>query len=86
MSNPFDTHEAGLNSSALGSVAITPSDSADLEKNIRAVTLGASGTLAWVNWQGETQATGTLPSGTYALMAKRILATGTTATGLTGWI
>jgi len=33
-----------------------------------------------------TYTTGPLPVGTYPMLARRIRATGTTATGLTGWI
>lgn len=73
-------------SGATGAIAVTPSDSTNLSQNVRAVTINASGTLSFIGWDGVTYTTGTLPAGTYALLATRIRATGTTATGITGWI
>lgn len=86
MPDPFKSMARPLTAPALGSLAVTPSDSTDLATPVRAVTLQTGGTLAWINREGVAQATGPLPAGTYPLMARRILATGTTATGLTGWI
>ena len=86
MSDPFKHHSSGLESPALGALAVTPSDSTDLATAIRAVTLGGGGTLSFVGVDGVTYTTGDLPAGTYALRAIRIRATGTTATGITGWI
>ncbi|WP_233557265.1 spike base protein, RCAP_Rcc01079 family [Gemmobacter lutimaris] len=86
MPDPFKSMTRPLTAPALGSLSVTPSDSTDLVTPIRALTLNAGGTLAWINREGVTQATGPLPAGTYPLMAARILATGTTANGLTGWI
>lgn len=86
MSDPFKTVNRSISGPALGSFAITPSDATNLTQPIRAVTLYGEGTLAWINSDGLTQATALLPSGTYPLFATRILATGTTATALTGWV
>lgn len=86
MSDPFKHHSSGLESPALGALAVTPSDSTDLATAIRAVTLGGGGTLSFVGVDGVTYTTGALPAGTYALRATRIRATGTTATDITGWI
>ena len=75
----------------LGSVpktcfAITPSDTVDLAVAVRQVTIGtAGGVIVWHNERGTVQTTGPLPVGTHLMAAHRILATGTTATGLTGW-
>ena len=72
---------------AQGSFSITPNDGADLALAIRMLTIGTlGGTVAWRGVDGVTQNTGPLPVGTYTLSAHRILATGTTATGLTGWV
>lgn len=72
---------------ALGAFAITPSDTADLSSPVRAVTIGtAGGTLSFVGRDGQNHTTGPLPVGTYPVFASRVRATGTTATGLTGWI
>ncbi|SNX67372.1 hypothetical protein SAMN05878503_1014 [Cereibacter ovatus] len=86
MKTPFEHHQPGLTSPAVGSLAVTPSDTADLASAIRAVTIGGEGVIAWLNLRGEEQVTGTLPAGTYPLQASRILATGTTATDITGWV
>ena len=72
---------------AQGSFAITPADGADLALAVRQITIGtAGGTIAWQGVDGVTQNTGPLPVGTYPIAAHRVLSTGTTATGLTGWV
>ena len=78
----------GFLGSAQGAFAVTPSDTVDLPAPIRALTIGtAGGTVSYIHTRtGETHTTGPLPLNTYSLEAKRILATGTTATGLTGWV
>lgn len=69
-----------------GGRAVTPNDGADLVERVRMVTIGtAAGVIAYVGWDGVTYTTGPLPLGSYPMYAKRIMATGTTATGLTGW-
>lgn len=71
---------------AVGSQAVTPSDSADTTQPLRAVTINGGGTLSYVSSiDGATYSTGELPAGSYPLFASRIRATGTTATGITGW-
>lgn len=81
----FNSYTHGPGASALGSYAITPSDSADLPETIRAVTIGGAGTLSWLADDGEVYHTAALPPGTYALKAARIMAAGTSATDITGW-
>lgn len=70
---------------AVASFAITASDSEDLDRPIRMLTVYTEGVVSYVNWQGETCTTGTLPTGSYPMEATRILSTGTTASDLTGW-
>lgn len=86
MANRFAGMQPAVTGPALGAYAITPSDSANLAETIRAVTVGMQGALSFVGTDGKTYTTGTLPAGTYPLFATRILATGTTATNLTGWV
>lgn len=87
MAGNFSLSEPGLESGAGGSLAITPSNDTDLTSDIRMITIGGdAGTVAWIGWDGETYATNSLPAGSYPMFARRILATGTTATGLTGWL
>ena len=69
-----------------GAYVVTPSDSVDLPERVRGITIGtAAGAISYVGWDGATYTTGPLPIGTHGLYAKRIRATGTTATGLTAW-
>lgn len=81
----FSTYAPGITAPALFGFAITPDDEADLTRRVRSVTINGEGVIAYVNWQGETCTTGVLPVGSYPMLAARILATGTTAAGLTGW-
>ncbi len=88
MSDPFASHAPSLISVAFGAFVIAPSDDADLPVSIRAVTIGGEGgTISFISRDGQTYTTGHLWEGcTYGFLARRILATGTTATGLTGWV
>lgn len=84
----FSTLAPTIVGPAMRAFAVTPDDDADLEQNIRAVTIGTTGgTLTFVSSRtGATSTTAELPIGTYPLFASRILSTGTTATGITGWV
>ena len=85
--SPVASSGPDTKSPALGSFAVTPSDSADLTARIRQITIGtAAGTVAYIAWDGSSNDTGPLPVGSYPMFATRILSTGTTATGLTGWV
>ncbi|MFD2173329.1 spike base protein, RCAP_Rcc01079 family [Rhodobacter lacus] len=87
MTDQFAHLTPGLDSPSMGGNAITPSDSTDLPAPVRAVTIGtAAGVIKYVHARtGATCTTGPLPVGQHSIWARRILATGTTATGLTGW-
>lgn len=85
--DPFNSYRTDPGNPAIESFAITPNDSADLPRAIRQIIIGtAAGTIAWQNRNGVTQTTGPLPVGTYNIGAHRIMASGTTATGLTGLV
>jgi len=86
MEDQFENQARPIDGPALGAFVIVPSNSTDLVSPIRAVTISAAGTLAWHDSVGVAQATADLPPGTYPMFARRILVTGTTATGLTGWV
>ena len=86
MSDRFETQARGLIASAEASFAITPNDSTDLPETIRQITLATGGTLRWTGRDGVVNTTGALPAGSYPIAARRIMATGTSATGLTGWV
>lgn len=83
--NPF-YHTTNLTPPAYRAFSITPSDSTDLSIDIRAVTIGTSGILSYINPEGAICTTADLPVGTYPLFARRIRATGTTASQITGWV
>ncbi|MCJ8139411.1 spike base protein, RCAP_Rcc01079 family [Falsirhodobacter halotolerans] len=86
MPSRFAKFHKGVTAPAVGAVAVTPSDTQDLTEEIRGVTLGVGGTLRYLGGDGMTYTTGDLPAGTYPLFAQRILASGTTAQKITGWI
>lgn len=86
MAQPFLNHAIPATGPAVGCIAVSTSDSTDLASDIRAVTINGSGVIAYIGWDGVAYTTNTLPAGTYPLLARRIKATGTTATGITGWI
>lgn len=62
---------------------ITPNDNVDLPIATREIIIATGGALAVQKLSGDA-VTLTLPAGRFALVVKRVLATGTTATGLTG--
>lgn len=68
-----------------GAVAVTPNDGADLAKMTEGLYIGAAGNVA-VTMQDGTSVTFTgLAAGVaHRLSVKRVLATGTTATGIVG--
>jgi hypothetical protein len=86
MPDRFSHQARGVSASAEASFVITPSDSVDLPETIRQITLNGAGTLRWTGRDGVVNVTGPLPAGSYPLAARRLHATGTTATGLTGWV
>lgn len=62
---------------------VTPNDAADLAYETREIILAVGGTLAVWKRSGDA-VTLTLPAGRFALVVRRVLATGTSATGITG--
>ena len=83
--NRFSAYAPGINAPAIAAYAVTPSNTADLPEVIRQVTISGAGVIRYIGPCGGTFTTGVLPAGTYVMTASRILATGTTATGITGW-
>jgi len=89
MAKPFATSAImndAASASAVRSFTITPHDTNELADYIRAVTINVGGVLVYTAWDGTECTTAALPAGTYALLSKRIKSTGTTATGITGWV
>lgn len=75
-----------VNSAAQGAIAITPHDTNALASPVRAVTIGTAEGVIRYRHAGADYTTGPLPIGLHAFEADLIYATGTTATGLTGWL
>lgn len=61
---------------------VTPSDSVDLIRPTRAVYAAGGGVIKWLNTAGEAQHSSIEPGERLPIKALRILATGTTATGI----
>jgi len=86
MIDTFDSYSAGPDDPANGMFAITPNDDADLAQITRAVIATGSGVVAVVMRDGST---GTLPLPAEQIMPyriRRVLESGTTATGIVGLI
>lgn len=87
MADGFSQANTTIESAAIGAFAVAPSDGANLPQKIRQLTIGGgAGVVVYDGWDGVTYTTGTLPVGSYPMLAQRIRLTGTTATGLTGWM
>lgn len=81
----FLSHQPGLESPPSRGVAITPDDGTDLGFPIRGLMVGTAGDVAILTTGGDTVTLPALqPGAQYAVLARRVLATGTTATGLVG--
>jgi hypothetical protein len=74
-----------LDAPASKAFAITPNDSTDLTTTARAIYVGTTGNLA-VTLSGDSSSVTftNVAAGYHPLRAKRVLATGTTASGLIG--
>ena len=86
MADQFLSTQPNINSSAQGALVVTPHNTTALSSRIRGLTINVAGTVSFIGWDDTTYTTDTLPVGTYAIFATHIRATGTTATGLTGWL
>lgn len=85
---PFDTSTSNVPSGvdpARQFVAITPSNSTDLDALTKAVYVGGAGNLVAVDWAGNTCTfTGVLAGTVLPIRVRRINSTSTTATNLVG--
>lgn len=81
---PIDRSGGGSGEPAIGWFAISPSDIADLPLWPRAIYVGVSGSIRMRSVNGEEETFDAVPVGEHAFRPVRILATGTTATGIKG--
>lgn len=85
MSEKYQGRADDITSPARGGFAITPSDSTDLTAETRAIYVGSAGDVAAVLASGDEVSFVGLAGGTVLpIRARRIKATGTTATALVG--
>lgn len=65
---------------AVYAAAITPADGTDLPSPCRSIYVGVTGNIALVTVGGNTVTFSNVPVGVLPVQARRVLATGTTAT------
>lgn len=76
--------KANMADPARNASAITPNDSADLTTRALALYVGVSGDVKLDTWGGETVTFANVPAGILPVRARRVYATGTTASGIIG--
>lgn len=83
----FNGYNVGVTGPAINAFAITPSDSTDLPETTRAINVAAAGNVA-VRMMGQTTpVTLYVAAGIpFPIRVDRVLATGTTATGIVGLV
>lgn len=87
ISDPFASHAQSLNGPVTGGFDITPDDDNDLATLPRALMVSSVGDVAVTFADGSSLTLpGLTPGVIYPLRAARVLATGTTATGLKGLV
>ena len=87
ISDPFESFHTGLNSPIEGGFDITPDDATDLPSVTRALMVASAGSVAVSLRNGDTiTLPGLTPGVIYPLRITRVLASGTTATGLKGLV
>ena len=81
----FEDRVASLTSPPSHAFSVTPDDAADLSRATRAVMVTTAGDVAVVTIAGDSAVPPALQPGVqYAIRARRVAATGTTATGILG--
>lgn len=85
MADPFPVYSPALSAPLTDWAAVTPSDTVDLPMRPRALFVGQAGNVVCRSLSG-SEVTFALSAGWHPMRPVRILATGTTATGLVaGW-
>lgn len=82
MTDPFLNRALPLNGPALDILPVTPSDSQDLTSVAVALYVETSGAVSFVTARGETRTVGVADNAYLPVGARRVNATGTTATGI----
>jgi len=82
MSDVFARHRSGLESPAAHLAAVTPDDAADLAVASRALNVAGSGSVRLTTTGGSTGTVYVSAGAAFPVRARRVWATGTTATGI----
>ncbi|MGB5558071.1 MAG: hypothetical protein WBN04_08665 [Paracoccaceae bacterium] len=82
--DPFSDAETGLQSPATIIQEIIPSDTTDLEIATRAINVATSGVVRILTIDDTEGDVFVVAGSTFPVRARRVLATGTTATGIRG--
>ena len=88
MMDKFENHTVGLNSPAVRAVTITPNDSMELSSPLRGYSVGGAGDVAVV-FVDDTESVvlrGSIAGIDYGGRIKKVLATGTSATAIVGFL
>jgi hypothetical protein len=84
MSDPFKNRSPSLNGPATDLIPVTPSDSVDLPIVAVALYVEGKGAVRFVSQAGETRTVVLLDGAILPVGVRRVMATGTTATGIHG--
>lgn len=82
MSDPFHNQASGLESPAARLASIIPNDTTDLAFTTRAIAVGTEGFVRLTTIKGDTGRIYVVPGAPFPVRARRILATGTSATDI----
>lgn len=82
MSDPFLHQASGLESPAVRLAGVAPNDAADLAFATRAIAVGTEGFVRLTTIQGDTGRVYVVPGAPFPVRARRIWATGTSATDI----
>lgn len=82
----FSAFSSGLDSPATEILEILPDDAAELPQAVRALNVAGAGTLRVETVAGSIGSVYLAAGGVFPLRVRRVFATGTDATGITGLI
>ncbi len=82
MTNPFTNRVPSLNGPATDIAPVTPSDSVDLADVAVALYVETGGAISFITVSGATRTVAVADFSILPVGAQRVLATGTTATGI----
>lgn len=82
MSNPFANRAPSLSGPAMDIVPVTPNDVVDLDEVAVALYVETGGNITFTTVQGNTRTVSVSDFAILPVGARRVLATGTTATGV----